>query len=178
MNSPDNALKGPAKVGLVLGGYAVAVLVAFGVVASWSASHAAGAQGSEGMAPFGEGLLFLAAFAAASVPATAAALFFLRPFETFWRVLSAASLAAAATGVIAAATFYTARLAEAGSVLHTLNMFAILRVLAGPLFALAFLVSGVFAPGREARMALLVSTVLESLAFIAVASTWMPAFTR
>lgn len=178
MNSPTDGLKGPAQVALVLGGYAVAVLIAFGVVASWAARNSAAAQGSGGMAAFGDGLLFLAAFAAASVPATAAALYFLRPFEAFWRVLSAASLAAAATGVVAAATFYAARLAEAGSLFHTLNAFAILRVLAGPLFALAFLISGVFAPDRQARMALLVATVLESAAFLAVASTWMPAFAR
>lgn len=178
MNSPTDGLKGPAQVAIVLGGYAVAVLIAFGIVASWSASNAATVQGSGGMAAFGDGLLFLAAFAAASVPATAAALYFLRPFETFWRVLSAASLAAAATGVLSAALFYAARLAEAGSLFHSLNAFAILRVLAGPLFALAFLISGVFAPDREARVALLVATVLESAAFLAVAATWMPAFAR
>lgn len=69
-----------AKVATVVGGYLIAVLVAFGVVAL----HAALAPtnddtASSGMHAFGDALLFLLTLAVASVPPTAATVVFLWP---------------------------------------------------------------------------------------------------
>jgi hypothetical protein len=52
------------------------------------------------MFAFGDSILFLGVFALASLPATGAALFFLRPYEIFWRVLAVGAVAIAVTGII------------------------------------------------------------------------------
>jgi hypothetical protein len=66
----------PARAAIVLGGYAIAVAVAFGIV--MLNSILAGPQGdaSDGMKAFGDAILFLLVFAIASVPPTAAAIVF------------------------------------------------------------------------------------------------------
>jgi hypothetical protein len=45
-----------------------------------------------------------------------------------------------------------------------------------PLFALAFLLSGVFAPTRSSRIALLLATAVEIAVFVSVASQWFDVF--
>jgi hypothetical protein len=49
------------------------------------------------MYAFGDVLLYLGTFAVAAVPATAGALFFLRPYPRFWKALSATARVIAAT---------------------------------------------------------------------------------
>jgi hypothetical protein len=44
------------------------------------------------------------------------------------------------------------------------------------LFALVFLLSGLFAPNRSSRIALLVATVIEAAVFAYVAVIWFHAF--
>jgi hypothetical protein len=43
-------------------------------------------QTSSGMVAFGDSILFLSVFAVTAIPATGAALFFLRPYPLFWRI--------------------------------------------------------------------------------------------
>ena len=82
-------LRPAARVGIVVGGYVLAFIVAS--VAVWiqvaTATAAASAatvdpQASAGMGAFGDALLFLAVFALASIPPTAAAALFL---SRWWR---------------------------------------------------------------------------------------------
>jgi hypothetical protein len=47
-----------------------------------------------------------------------------------------------------------------------------LRILAAPMLALFFLVSGLFAPTRSARICLASAAAIEVLAFVSVAGTW------
>ena len=117
--------------------------------------------------------VFLAVFGVAAVPPTGAALFFLRPYRSFWRALSVAALTIAVTGLAAFIEYVAARTAAAGSILHVWSWLAVLRILAAPLFAVAFLLSGLFAPNRSYRIALLVSTLIEAVAFAYVALTWL-----
>lgn len=166
MQSRD-AMTRRSKVASVLGGYVVAFLIASAVVAVYvAATSGADRQAYGAMYDFGDSLLFLAVFGVAAVPATAAALFFLRPCRSFWLALSIAALALALTGVAACLVFLAARAAfRTGSVPSAWSGLAVLRILVAPLFALAFLLSGLFAPNRFARISLIVATVIEVATF-------------
>lgn len=163
-----------ARVGLIAIGYVAAFLVAFGLVAVYVAfTSGPDRHVSSGMYAFGDSLLFLAVCGVASVPASSAALFFLRPYRAFWLALSVAALAIAATGLGAFLSYVAAQTAAAGSSLHSWSALAVLRILVAPLFALGFLVSGLFAPTRASRAALFVATLIEATGFVWVASMWI-----
>jgi len=161
------------KAGLVVAGYIVAFAIASAVVAIYvTATNGPDRQSSSGMYAFGDSLLFLAVFGVAAVPATGAALFFLRPYRSFWRVLSVAALGIAITGLAAFIDYVAARTADAASIPHAWSALAVLRILVAPLLALAFLLSGFFAPNRSSRIALLVATVSEVAVFASIAFIW------
>ena len=155
-----------AKIGLVVAGYVVAFLVASAVVAIHvAATSGPDAQASSGMYAFGDSVLFLAVFGVAAVPSTAAALFLLRSYRLFWLVLCVAALGIAATGLVALVDYVATRTAVAGSILGTWSALAVLRILIAPLFALGFLLSGLFAPNRNSRIALFIATAIEATVF-------------
>src|SRR4051794_28053291 len=80
-----------AKSGIVVGGYYAAFAVAWLALKSYIAvSSGIDRQTYSGMSAFGDGLVFLAVLGLASVPATGAALYFLRPHRAFWRCLCVA----------------------------------------------------------------------------------------
>jgi hypothetical protein len=141
-----------AKVGYVALGYVAAFVAAWLVVMVYILlTNTPARQASSGMAAFGDFLLFLGLFGVASIPSTIAALVFLRPYATFWRVLSVASLVIAATG-IAAALAYTVPAAP-------------LRLVVAPLFAMFFTLSGVIAPDRSDRLRLFCAVAVEIAGF-------------
>jgi hypothetical protein len=163
-----------AKVGLVIAGYVAAVLVAWGGVAIYVAATAGPDRvASGGMYAFGDSLLFLAIFGVAAVPPTGAALFFLRPYPSFWRVLAVAATFVAITGVSAVIVFFAAQGAGASRTVQYWSMYAILRILVAPLFALAFLVGGVMSPHRRARIALGAATLSEAAVFVCTVALWI-----
>ena len=154
------------KLALVVAGYVGAFLAALGIVALYVASTSGpDRQTYGGMFAFGDSLLFLGVFGLAAVPATGAGLFFLRPYLPFWRSLAVAAVAIAATGVAALYVFVAARGAGAGPALHSWSAFAVLRILVAPVIALAFLVSGAFAPRPAFRIALGGAMVSEACVF-------------
>ena len=163
-----------AKVGLVVGGYLAALLAAWATVAAYIAlTDGPDRQASSGMYAFGDGLLFLALFGVAAVPATGAALYFSRPFHAFWRVLSVAAIAITATGLAAVIVYFAARIASAGALVQSWSAYAVLRILAAPFVALALLLTGLFAPLRPARIILWCATFIEAAAFASVVLTWL-----
>ena len=165
------------KVGLVVAGYVVAFLVAFAVVAiRVAATSGPDRQAYSVMYGFGDDLLFLAVFGVVAVPPTSAALFFLRPYRSFWLVLSVVALCIATTGLAALIDYVAPRTAHASSILQAWSALAGLRILGAPLFALAFLLSGLFAPNRSSRIALLVATAIEAAIFASVAFIWLHPF--
>jgi len=162
-----------ARVGLVLGGYVVAFVVASAVVSVYvAATSGPDRQAYSAMYGFGDDLLFLAVFGIAAVPASGAALFLLKLYRAFWLALSIAALGIAATALAALIGYVAARTADAPSLLHTWSGLAALRILVAPLFALGFLLSGLLAPNRSSRFALLAATVLEAAVFAYVAFVW------
>ena len=161
------------KIGLVVAGYAGAFLIAAAVVAIYVASTSGPDRHLYGaMYDFGDSLLFLAAFGAAAVLPTGAALFFLRPYRSFWRVISVAALAVAATGLAALVAYLAGRTADPGSGLQAWSTVSVLRVFAAPLFALIFFLSGLFAPIRTVRITLFAATSIEAAVFACVALIW------
>src|SRR5882672_4200273 len=167
-------MKAPAKIGLVAAGYVGAVLIASAVVAIHAAATSGpDRQGAHGMYAFGDSFFFLAAFGVAAVVSTGAALFFLRPYPSFWRPLSIAALVIAATGVAAVIEYLAGRSADAGSVLRSWSALAVLRILVAPLVALFFLLSAALAPHRSYRIALFGATLIEAAVFVYLAVAWV-----
>jgi hypothetical protein len=121
-------------------------------------------QASSGIYAFGDSLLFLAVFGLAAVIPTGAALYFLRPYRTFWVTISVLTLAIAATG-LAAALDFTIPPSTSGLSVSVWSALAPLRLLVAPLFALAFLLSTLFAPRGSVRIPLFAATVIETAAF-------------
>src|SRR3989442_7961392 len=128
------------KVGLVGAGYIGAFALASAVVTAYvAATSGPDRQNYGAMLAFGDDLLFLAVFGVAAVVPTGAALFFLRPYRSFWGVLSVTALVVAATAVAAFFDYLTSQGSGAHSVANAWSALAVLRILIAPLFALAFL---------------------------------------
>lgn len=89
-----DALPKPVKTGLVLGGYALALVAALGVAwLRYLLTDNADRAASGGMYAFGDFLLFLFVAAAGSTIPTALALFFLRGTKWFWAMVALVVLA-------------------------------------------------------------------------------------
>ena len=173
------ALRPGAKAGLVVGGYAAALAVAWLVVTIYqAATSGADRQNYDMMFACGDSLLFLAVFGLAAVPATAAALFLLKPRAAFWRVLAVASLAIAATAVAGLVGHFASAGFGSSSSLRTWSAFGTLRIFFSPLFAIFFLLAGLIAPIRPARISLLIAAMVEAAVFVCVFVTWLPALRR
>jgi hypothetical protein len=165
-------VKSSSKTLLVIAGYVVALVVASVVVSIYiAATDGPDRQDSGGMYAFGDSIVFLAAFGLAAIPATSATLFFLRSNRSFWRVASVVALAIATTGIAALIDYLLPRNfsvdAYAGA-----SVLSPLRVLLAPLCAIAFFLSGLFAPIRSCRAALLSAAAIEVVVFVSIASIW------
>lgn len=161
-----------AKVLLVVAGYAIALLVALGVTHAHQVATSGPAwQGYSGMLAFGDSILFLGVFGVTAVPATGAALYFLRPVRMFWQIAAIMALAIAATALAAFVGYLLFR----GTLATDINFLVALspiRVLLAPLFGTAFLLGLVFAPSRPVRLAFLAATVIEPVVFVTIALIW------
>jgi hypothetical protein len=166
-------MKPLAKAGVVAGGYVAAVAVATLVVNIYiNATNTPDRMSSGGMYAFGDGMLFLGVLGLAAIPATGAALFWLRSSAAFWVWLSVAALVIAATSVAAVLIYQTAR-HSAASTMGPLAAFAVLRLLITPGCAGLFLLAGVFAPSRTPRMRLLAAAAIELIVFAGTAFMWV-----
>ena len=109
----------------------------------------------------------------AAIPATCLALFFLRRFSSFWLSLSIVAPVVALSGVAALIICAAAQNAGAYSVFHAWSGPALLRIFAAPVLGLAFLLSAVFAPGRFARISLLIAAGSEGAVFFFALLMWI-----
>jgi hypothetical protein len=170
---PVTTMKPVTKIGVVLGGYLAALLLA-GVMVAVDVAFTSGpdAQASSGMYAFGDMLLFLAVFGVAALIPTGAALFFLRPYRAFWYVLSGLGMTVALTGISAAVVYEFGRHAAGPSPLASWVAFSVLRLLAAPVLALAFLVCATLSAYRVPRLIFLAAVVLEGLVTGYMAIVW------
>jgi hypothetical protein len=161
------------KVTLVAGGYILAVLVAIAAVALHTAmSNVAGGQASGGMSAFGDTVLFMGVFGVVALIPTGAALFFLRPYLLFWKLLSALGLVVAAMGVTAAILHAVGRNATV-SPLATLAGLSVLRILVSPILALAFFVCAALSPHRVPRLAFFTAAAMEAAVSVYGGAVWI-----
>ena len=170
-------MRAAGKVGLVAAGYLAAFVVAYAVVAVYVASTSGPDRQTYGaMYDFGDSLLFLAVLGVAAIPATVAALFFLRPHRSFWVAVCTAATAIAITALVAVIQYVATPGAGADAPRKAWSAFAVLRILASPLFAGAFFLSGLLAPGHAFRLVLFAATLIEMVVSGWVALTWFPLF--
>jgi hypothetical protein len=162
-----------AKVLLVVAGYAIALLVALGGTHAHQVATSGPAwQGYSGMLAFGDSILFLGVFGVIAVPATGAALYFLRPVRLFWQIASITALTIAATGIAAFLGYLVFRTTEPAGGLGLWVSLTPLRILLAPLLGTAFFLGHLFAPSRPVRLAFLAATVIEAVVFVLVAFIW------
>ncbi len=162
-----------AKVGVVLGGYVLAIVVAWVVTTLYVVATSGPDRQTYGaMYAFGDSILFLMVFGLAACLPTAAALFFLRPVPTFWVVLSTGALAVSTTGLAAAPLYFMQGSPVAGPVIHGFGALAVLRVLIAPICASTFLLCALFAPNPRSRRALALALGMEMAGFVPVAAVW------
>ena len=167
------AMRPAGKAGIVVAGYGAALAVATLVVRVYiAATSGPDRQTYGGMYAFGDSLLFLGVAGVAAIPATGTALFFLRSHRGFWRVLSAGGLATAATAILASGLFLAMRSAAGHGALPSWAMLTPLRILVAPMLAVFFVLAGLFAPTRSARICLASAAAMELVAFVSVAGTW------
>ncbi len=171
-SSPGN-LKPAIKAGIVAAGYVGAFLVAWATVAIRVANtNGPDAQAASGMYAFGDSLLFVAVFGVAALVPTGMALIFLKPYRTFWIVLSALGLCVAATGAGAVILYVTGRQAAAQSPLAAWSSLSVLRLLVAPVLAPVFLLSAVLSPRRFPRFAFLAATAMEAAVSAYIGFAW------
>jgi hypothetical protein len=152
-------LSGLAKVGLVVCGYVVALVLA-ALVLTVYASITSGPDrvASSGMYAFADGLLFVFVFAFAAVPPTGLALHLLRHFNRLWWVFSSTGLAISLTGLLA-----IANIPEPTTAPGAWSALAVPRMFLAPLLAGLFALIGLFAPSRMHQRWLFAAAGLESL---------------
>ncbi len=170
-------MKSTLKLGLVLAGYIIAI-VAASVAVAVRIYFTSGpeAQASSGMYAFGDLCLFVSVFGVVSLVPTGAVLFFLRSHRLLWIVLSVAAVTITGTGLATFIVFLVWRTAEGDSLFATWASLAPLRILAAPLLALAFLMSGLISPHRFSRIALVVAAVVEAAVSACAAVFWLNPF--
>jgi hypothetical protein len=164
-------MKPSSKIALVTVGYAAAFVVAALVVGLYIAvMDSPERQASSGMSAFSDSLLFLGVLGLASIPATCAALYFLRPFHAFWNVLAVCALGIAATGIAALVSVLRA---GTDFLPGAWSIFSPIRVLLAPLLAMAFFLSSLFAPTRRSRIAFFSVVVAEAVVFAWAVLLWL-----
>jgi hypothetical protein len=154
------------KVVLVLVGYLLALFVAFAVVQVYIWNTSGPDRQTYGvMFAFGDDLLFLAVLGVASLPATAAALYFLRAYRPVWTALSLAAVGLAVTGLAALLAILAPPTISPHSSLQMWADLSPIRALVAPLFAMACLLAGLLAPSRSPRITLLLVAASEAAVF-------------
>jgi hypothetical protein len=161
------------KVLLVLVGYLLAIVIAYvGVEIYIALTPNVDRVGEAGMTGFGDSLVFLGVFAMASLPATGAALYFLRDQRTFWRVASVLAAVFAAGAIAALFAILMPRATPPVTWFDFLVDLSPIRLLIAPLFAMAFLLAGILARWPWARVTLLGAGAVEGAAFVGAMLHW------
>jgi hypothetical protein len=118
------------------------------------------------MYAFGDSILFMGVFGLLAIAPTALALYFLRPFTTFWNWFAVACLLFAITGPIVAVanTIINSSDAHADNQLAlALSLIGILNFFGSPILFIGFASLAAIAPARRPRIFILLSAGMEIL---------------
>ena len=161
------ALPVPAKVGMVLGGYALAILFAFCLVAIYiSQTSGPERDASAGMYAFGDALLFIAVFGVVSIIPTGLALAFLRQGPTFWVVCCVVALLVASTSLVMVGLNVLEPMGALSTGLSIWAMLAFPRIFLSPLLAALFGLAALIAPAKRFRWYLFSAAGIEGIASV------------
>ena len=151
------------KVGLVLGGYALAFVTSGVCVLLYDRQWtAADNQSMGGMIAGGEMMLGFAVFCLVSTVPTGLALWFLRESRRFWSAFTTAGLFFAIGGLCVVLTPLAVRGAmQTVPVFVWLDLVAIVQMFGSPLWIAGFLVFAMLAPERTLRRRLLIAAAIE-----------------
>ena len=162
MNLPSMPpLRSAAKIGIVLGGFAIALavaLVAMGIRAGLNA-----ADPSQGMQAFGDMVLGMVVFTVLALLPLGLGLYWLRAMPRFWTILVVIAASYALTGPPA--------LLLSGSLRSFVGNWALLgdiRIGTMPLSTLTVATCALFAPSRRLRVILLCAAFLDGAIFAGV----------
>src|SRR2546422_498069 len=162
-----------AKVGIVIGGYVVAIIA--GVVSAQVYNARVSAvpyDTSGGMYAGGEMLSSLAAFLVVSLAPTLLGLWFLRRHTRFWNTVAVASLAFAGAGLLAVLTPLVVRGEPKHIAIMLLELLGLSQLLGVPLWFVAFVLFAFLAPTREARRKLVLAVGIEAVIGVCALVHW------
>jgi len=174
MLSRIDRLGRPAKTGMVAGGYLLATFAAWVAAVAYDARMAAMPYDtSGGMYAAGQSMSAVGTFLLVALAPTVLALWFLRSHRGTWLVLGGGALAFAGGGL--AAMLVTSRVAGTPRDPATIAtaLFALLHMLAFPLWVLAFAVFAFMAPRSTGRKLLLAALGIEILVSLLAAIHWL-----
>jgi len=151
------------KLGIVLGGYALAILASIVAVAVYDRRFTpADNQTMGGMIAGGEMILGAGVFALVSIAPTGFALWSLRQDRTAWSVFSIASLAFSGLGLAAVvASISTPGPAPSTLLSMVADLLALAQMLGSPVWVAGCGLFALLAPARDLRWRLLAAMGLE-----------------
>jgi hypothetical protein len=164
--------RGP-KIGIVIGGYVVAIVVA--MLAGWLYdAHMARMpyDTSGGMYAEGETLTALPVFFLVALVPTLVGLWFVRRHTGFWNLVAMGSLAFAAVSLAAVLVTMKLGAASPNLGLMLLTLLGLTQLLGVPLFFLAFGLFSFFAPTPLARRRLRIAVALEAVIGVCAFLHW------
>jgi hypothetical protein len=151
-----------AKLVVVLGGYAVALLASVATVKLYDRRFTpADNQTMGGMIAGGEMMLGTGVFLLVALAPTGLALWFLRRHRPTWSAFTIAGLAFAGVGLATVLAMGLQRGAPHAPWLVFVDLFSLAHMLGWPLFLLSFGVLALLAPGGDLRRRLLVAAGIE-----------------
>lgn len=160
-----------SQVGLVLAGYAAAVVAAVAAGAVYNARVAElPYDTSGGMYAGGEAITGLGAFLVVSLFPTLLALWFLRRNQRFWNAVAIASLAFAIAGLLAVLMPLVIHSQSWGVALF--GLLGLSQLLGMPLWFVAFGLFAFLAPTREARRKLIAAMGIELVIGVCALVHW------
>src|SRR5262249_29346693 len=152
-----------AKLGIVLAGYVLAVVVSVGAVAIYDRRFTeADNQTMGGMIAGGEMMYGAGVFVLVSLLPTGLGLWFIRKSRTAWSAFSLACLAFAVIGLGAVLAPLAARVTPGrASMLDFVLLLSIVQMLGSPLWIASFGLFALLAPARDLRRRMIAAAAIE-----------------
>jgi hypothetical protein len=161
------------KLGIVMSGYAVAVLAAIG--AGWLYDLRMAAMPydtSGGMYAGGQMLTSLAVFLVVALVPTLIGLWFMRTDPKFWNSVAIIALGFAVAGLVAVLLPLAAGRTQQGLPRMLLDLLGLAQLLGVPLWLAAFALFAALAPTRQARRTLIAAVGIELLIGVCALAHW------
>jgi hypothetical protein len=165
------------KLGIVLAGYPLALLVSIVAVAIYDRQFtAADNQQMGGMIAGGEMMYGAGVFLLLAAIPTGLGLWFVRTSRSFWTAISNLSIGFAAIGLASAAVSLTIRTAPDAGWLALLAFLGIVQMMSSPIWLSGFALFAFLAPAHDLRQRMLVAAAIEVLVAACGAIHFLPAY--